>query len=68
MLDTIVEKVYLQIERPTMHVFVKVDQIRIVVNVFKMSLPFVVLCQLRCERGFAGADVAGHGNVLGLCF
>ena len=42
LIETLVQEVYLKVERPALHVLVEVVEIRIIVNVLIMRLPFVV--------------------------
>ena len=58
----------LQIERPALHVFVKVIEVRVVIHLLKMGLVTVVLSEERGQRGFSRPDVSGDGNVHNLGF
>ncbi len=60
-LDAVIEKVYLQVEGPAGHVFIKINQVWVVFHIFKMRGPLVLLGEHAGKRGFAGADVAGNG-------
>ena len=53
-----VEKVNLKMERPSRHVFVKILEVRIVVDRFIQRHPPVVPGKLFHQRGLAGANVA----------
>ena len=63
--ETFVEKIDLQIERPSGHVVVEVFKIRVVVNGFEERFPVVVFCQHFGERGFSATDVSGYCDVHG---
>ena len=58
-----VEEENLKIERPAVHVVVKITQVGIVVGAFVVYLPTELLAQLGAQRGFARADIAGDGDV-----
>ena len=47
-----VQEIDLQVERPTLHVFIKVVKIRIIVGIFEVGCPVVVFRQQLCEGGF----------------
>ena len=59
-LETLVEKINLKIERPALHIFVEISKIRIVVNGFEFGSPFVLRCQHPGQSGFSAADVSGY--------
>jgi len=62
--EAAVEKEDLQVEGPTRHVLVKVEEIRVVLHVLVMGFPPVVFSQQLRQRGLAGANVSGYGHML----
>ena len=58
-----VEEENLKIERPAVHVVVKITQVGIIVGAFVVYLPTELFAQLGAKRGFARADIAGDGDV-----
>ena len=63
--ETLVEKIDLQVERPSVHVLIEVFKIRIEVYRFEEGRPVVVLGEHFGQRGLSAADVSGYGNVHG---
>ena len=64
-LESLVEKVDLQIERPALHIFIEVFEIGVEVYRFEEGRPSVVLGKHFGECGFPAADVSGDGDVHG---
>ena len=54
---------HLQVERPTLHVFVEIVKVWIVVHLLKVRLVAVVLGKERSECRLSRPDVSGYGNV-----
>lgn len=48
LVETAIEEVYLQVETPSLHVFIKIIQIRIIIHIFKMGLPAIMLRKEAC--------------------
>lgn len=63
LLEAVVQKIYLQVERPARHVEVKILQVGVVVGGLEVDFPAKMMGQRFGERGFAGADIAGDGDV-----
>ena len=66
-LETLVQEIYLQIERPPLHVMIEIFKIRIVVYWFKTRNPIVSFCQHLGERRFSAPDIAGNCYVHDVC-
>ena len=49
LVQPVVQKVYLQIEAPSGHVFIKVEQVRVVINVFELWDPLIVFAEQLAE-------------------
>ncbi len=59
----------MQVEAPALHVFLKIIQVGVMVNVFKLGYPFVMFTQQFSEGCFTCADISGNRYMLGfLCF
>ena len=63
LLKATVQKENLQVEAPTRHVLVEIEQVWVVVHRFFQAVPLVVLGQKLRERGFPGANVACYRDV-----
>ena len=63
LLVAVVQEEDLEVERPALHVVVKVAEVGIVVGGFEVHFPAELFAELFAERRFPGADVAGDGNV-----
>lgn len=63
LLKATVQKENLQVEAPTRHVLVEVEQVWVVVYRFFQAVPLVVLGQKLRERGFPRANVACYRDV-----
>ena len=47
-----VEEIYLQVERPTLHFFIEIVQIGIVVSSFVLCFPLIMFGKKSCKGGF----------------
>jgi hypothetical protein len=63
LIEAAVKEIDLQVEGPSLHIFIEIVQVWIIVNVFKMGIPAVVFCQEISKGGFSGAYIAGDRNV-----
>ena len=63
LLEAFVEKVNLQVERPSVHVFVEVVEIRIVVHWLKFGYPAITFGQKFGERGLAASYISCYCDV-----
>lgn len=54
---------HLKIERPSVHVVVKIGQIWIVVDSLEIGLPFEVVRQDSSERTLSGSNITGNCDV-----
>src|SRR5688500_16472000 len=52
-----IKKVNLQIEAPPGHIFIKVEQVRVMVNIFKLGNPFIMFTKQFSKRRFTCSDV-----------
>ena len=59
LVETAIQKIDLQMERPLCHVAIEIAEIWVLVDRLEQRCPAVVLRQLVGERAFAGADVTG---------
>lgn len=64
LLVSAVQKVNLQVERPTVHVVVKINEVRVVVGGFIVDVPIETFAQLGTKGCFSGANISGNGHVL----
>ncbi|MNY56655.1 hypothetical protein D3C86_1927600 [compost metagenome] len=64
LLQPAVQKVDLQVERPSLHIIVEVAQVRIIVYRFKLRYPFIMFSQHLGQGCFPCPDITGDGNVL----
>ena len=62
-----VKEEYLQIERPALHIVVKVVHIR-VVGLFVVSLPLEIFRQKTCQCGLSRANVSCYSDVHSVSF
>src|SRR6187455_1087514 len=58
LIEPAVQEEYLQVETPTGHVFIKVKQVRIMINVFKLRYPAIVFAQQFSQCSFSRTYVA----------
>ena len=63
LIEPAVEKINLQVERPSGHVVIKIAEIGVMVNRFVEGRPSIVLRKLLDQRGLARTDVARNGYV-----
>jgi hypothetical protein len=63
LVEPVVEEVYLQVKAPAGHVLVKIEQVGVLVNVFKLRNPFVMLAEHFSERCFSRPDVSRDSDV-----
>jgi hypothetical protein len=54
------EEIYLQVERPGMHIGVKIWQVGIISYRFKVCAPAEPRTNPLCKRGFSRPNVSGH--------
>ena len=57
---------YLEVERPSSHVFVEIAEVWIVVDTFEERRPSEVVAKKSCKRTFTGSDITGNRDVLGI--
>ena len=57
-LETLVQEIYLQVERPPLHVMIEIFKIRVVVHRFETRNPIVSFCQHLGERRLSAPDIA----------
>jgi hypothetical protein len=63
LLISVVKKVNLQVEGPSLHVMIEILQIGVVFRAFEMGFPLEVPGQLSTQGGLAGTDIARNGYV-----
>jgi len=66
LLQALVQKVHLQVERPSAHVVVKIYQIGIVVRRLKQRFPTVMPRQQLAKRGLSSTNIARNSDMLNL--
>jgi hypothetical protein len=42
LLESVIQEIHLQVERPAGHILIKIVEIRIILNIFKSGLPVVM--------------------------
>ena len=65
LVETAVEKKYLQVKAPAGHILIKIIQVGIMIDVFELRDPPVMLAQHLRQRRLTGADIACNRYVLG---
>ena len=45
LIQSVIQKVYLEVKTPSWHVFVKIEQVWVMINVFKLGNPFIMLAE-----------------------
>src|SRR5512138_3479104 len=63
-----IKEVDLQVEGPSLHILIKIIQVRIVIDIFIMWSPSVLFCKEPCKGCFAGTYIAGYCYVHGQVF
>lgn len=53
----------MQVEGPTMHVFVEILEVRVVINPLEVRLPLEIVREDAGQRAFTSSNVAGDGYV-----
>ena len=59
--ETAVQKIYLEVEGPPLHVLVKVVEVGIIVHIFVLGLPAIMFCEQAGEGGLPRPDIPGYG-------
>ena len=62
--ETAVQKIYLQVKRPALHVLIETMEIGIGLNIFIMRFPSEMLCKQTGEGSLPGTDVPSTKGVL----
>jgi hypothetical protein len=62
--EAVVEEIDLQVERPTLHVFIEIVYVGIFFNIFEVWLPIEMVGEEFGKGGFSGTDVSGKCYVL----
>ena len=66
---TAVKEVDLQVKTPPGHIVIKIEQIGVMVYIFKLGYPAVMFTEELSERSFARTDIARNSDMLRfLCF
>src|SRR5688500_8493456 len=52
LVQAVIQKIDLQVEAPSWHVFIKIEQVRVMINVFELGYPLVVFAEQLGEGGF----------------
>ena len=68
LLETVVQEINLQIERPPWHIVVKIVQIRVVLHILVVGLPFEVFSQNLGQSSFTGTNVSGNSDMFNVPF
>src|SRR5262245_34432747 len=66
---TAVEEIDLQVKTPPGHIIIKIEEIGVVVYIFKLGYPAIMFTEQFGERSFARTDITRYSNMLRfLCF
>lgn len=61
---TTVQKIDLNVKRPSRHVLIKISHVWVFIHSLKQGMPPVMFCEFRRKGGLAASDIATDGNVL----
>ena len=68
LLETVVQEINLQIERPPWHIVIEIVKVRVVLNVLVVGLPVKALGQNLRQSSFTGTYVAGNSDMFNVPF
>ena len=63
-----IEELDLKVERPTLHICIKIVQVRIIIDILIMRFPHEMFAKYAGQSSFARSDIPRYCNVHGLFF